>query len=70
MAGGWGAFLGQNLTFSKLFGSCFKIDWKLFLDLKSPYIAYRKTLSVRLVFGGGYFKLKNQSLIKMLSFEV
>merc|ERR1711923_695267 len=36
--GGGGAyFLVKFLLFSKLFGSCFKIVWALFLDSEGPY---------------------------------
>ena len=39
VVGGWWAYFWVNFwLFSKLFGSCFKIVWALFLDSESPYL--------------------------------
>ena len=37
VVGGWAYFLVKFWLFSKLFGSCFKIVWALFLDSEGPY---------------------------------
>ena len=49
VGGGGGAyFLVKFWLFSKLFGSCFKIVWALFLDSEGPYL---RVVSTQILFG-------------------
>ena len=46
VVGGWAYFWVKFWLFSKLFGSCFKIVWALFLDSEGPYLRVVSTQNI------------------------